>query len=322
MISFIIIGLNEGWKLSQSVNSIYEAVANMDISTEYEIIYVDSNSNDDSIQRMQLHKNVSIYKLTKFCNPPVARNLGASKASGDVFVFLDGDMTIDVDFLNVAFDTNTRKMKHPLIGGTAIDRIIKPNGEKITDIVYHKQDAPYFKPITGGAFMIDSHLWREVGGMDIRFNRGADPELGLRLAGKGVLLLSFPELFIIHHNDKYRPGNRQNIARINKNVLFSSMLMYRKNVLNKYALKRLLSHEKSLIAFALSTALLFVFQLPYVFLLYFVVLCARSLKRSSLKESAERVLYYFSRDVLSFFGNFFYWPKKQKLEHIPFVKLS
>ena len=52
MISFIVIGRNEGWKLTKCFESIYDTI-NYNKLINYEIIYVDSASTDDSIDRQK-----------------------------------------------------------------------------------------------------------------------------------------------------------------------------------------------------------------------------------------------------------------------------
>ena len=49
MISFIIIGKNEGWRLQKCLQSI-SYVVEQDAIVNYEIIYVDSQSTDNSIE--------------------------------------------------------------------------------------------------------------------------------------------------------------------------------------------------------------------------------------------------------------------------------
>ena len=49
MISFIIIGKNEGWRLEKCLQSIV-SIVKQDKIVDYEIIYVDSRSTDDSIE--------------------------------------------------------------------------------------------------------------------------------------------------------------------------------------------------------------------------------------------------------------------------------
>jgi len=60
MIGFIIIGKNEGPKLVKCINSIKRTIDHNGIG-EYEIIYVDSNSTDNSIELVnEIEGNIKI----------------------------------------------------------------------------------------------------------------------------------------------------------------------------------------------------------------------------------------------------------------------
>lgn len=315
MISFIIIGRNEGWKLTQCIESVYVAIKENEI-LNYEIIYVDSNSDDDSLDRCKTYKEIKVYKLINLFNAAIARNLGAMNSKGDVLVFLDGDMTINPDFIKKVIVEN--KLIHPLVGGIVIDRIIDMQRIVIKELYYHKSDKEYYKLITGGAFIIERQFWNLVGGMDNRFIRGEDPELGIRLAKRGVLLLNLPAIFVVHHNDKYKEGIRLSIKGINKSILFSSMLIYRKNLFNKYAWKRIFTHEKSLIALFISILVSLILGNFFYILFYIIVLLLRSINSLSLFMFFERFIYYLARDLIVFFGFLFYYPKFIKNEELKY----
>ena len=86
MISFIVIGLNVSSTISRCFESIYNTIS-LNRINNYEAIYIDSNSSDDSIEKVKSFKNVTIYKISKNANPAVSRNLGANKSKGSVFFF-------------------------------------------------------------------------------------------------------------------------------------------------------------------------------------------------------------------------------------------
>src|SRR6056297_500012 len=115
MISFIIIGRNEGWKLTICFQSIHKTIEKLKIDN-YEIIYVDSKSTDDSIERALKFNKIKVLKLTGKCNPAIARNIGAENSSGDTLFFIDGDMEINSNFLTIIFEDNLL-LSHNFISG-------------------------------------------------------------------------------------------------------------------------------------------------------------------------------------------------------------
>jgi glycosyltransferase involved in cell wall biosynthesis len=91
MISFIV-----------CIQSILRTVASNAIQN-HEIIYVDSDSSDNSIEEVKQFENVKIIKLTGEVNAAIARNIGASEAKGEVLFFIDGDMEIKESFLSLIY---------------------------------------------------------------------------------------------------------------------------------------------------------------------------------------------------------------------------
>lgn len=72
----------------------------------FEIILVDDGSYDGTLEIInnfkKSNKNISLKLLEQnHMGPGVARNLGASVASGNIFVFVDADMTFDKNFLRM-----------------------------------------------------------------------------------------------------------------------------------------------------------------------------------------------------------------------------
>ena len=59
MISFIIIGKNEGWKLLKSIESVYKAIEINKIE-DSEVIYVDSRSTDNTLDDIKIFKNLIV----------------------------------------------------------------------------------------------------------------------------------------------------------------------------------------------------------------------------------------------------------------------
>jgi glycosyltransferase involved in cell wall biosynthesis len=109
MISIIIPTYNEKGVLEKCIESLGEQTL-----TDFEIVIVDDGSTDSTksrIRNLQLTINNLQFLEQKHAGPGAARNLGASKAKGNILVFVDADMTFDKDFL--------KNLISPIIEGKA-----------------------------------------------------------------------------------------------------------------------------------------------------------------------------------------------------------
>ncbi len=92
ILSFVIPALNEEESLEQLYREIVENVE----SHEYEIIFVDDGSNDNTFQVMKniaaKDKGVKVIKFRKNFGKAYALNVGFSKVSGDIIFTMDADL--------------------------------------------------------------------------------------------------------------------------------------------------------------------------------------------------------------------------------------
>ena len=112
-ISVVIPTYNE----QNSIEACLASLAKQTIAKKMEIIVVDDGSTDGSefkIQKAKLQFKIQNLILLKqgHGGPGEARNLGASKASGEVMVFVDADMEFEPDFVE--------KLLAPIVCGKAV----------------------------------------------------------------------------------------------------------------------------------------------------------------------------------------------------------
>jgi len=307
MISFIVIGLNEARTLGMVFESINDYVAYNNINN-YEIIYVDSKSEDESINIAKSFEKVKIFEITQDRNAAIARNIGAKEAKGDVLIFLDADMQIVKEFHNKVFKDN--KLIHPFVSGQ-LENIYYDNNWKVVNKKLHfpKLNKDIYTPLSGGFFIIEKELWESVNGMNTKFRRSQDIDFALRLAKKGVLLLRKKDMFIIHHTVSYLDDRRAWKMLFDGSLLYQTSVMLRDHLFNKYFYKKFLRTNYTLIILAISI-LGGIFYSKYLLLLHpFVII----LKVLLTKKSPKFIIYYYLRDIFSFVGFFLFFPKQKKL---------
>ena len=134
MISFIIIGRNEGWKLIKCLESVQRTIKFNDLKN-YEILYIDSDSQDESILETKKISGIKTFKIIDKYNSAVARNIGAIEAKGSVLFFIDGDMEIVPEFLHKVYRED-KGLCYNFISGQYINRYYNNNED-------YKYDKPY-----------------------------------------------------------------------------------------------------------------------------------------------------------------------------------
>jgi len=303
MISFIIIGRNEGWKLTKCFRGVLNTIKTNELGN-YEIIYVDSNSTDDSIERAKQFSEVKIYLLTTIYNAAIARNMGVLQAKGNTLFFIDGDMEILPEFLPLVYTENDG-LKYPFVSGQLKNFNYDENDLFIDNSWQYngvlKRDKYY--STTGGIFLIKREIWETVGGMDHRFRRGQDLELALRIAQKGYKILRKKEIVANHYTVSYRHHSRIWRTIFSGDVKYSNSFLIRKHILNPYVYTKMFRNYYTLVSLMLSIILFFVFYSPFVFLLYALGLSVKTMKskNNNILRLAELFIYYIVRDLAFIF---------------------
>lgn len=206
MISFIVIGRNEGWRLEKCLASIRKT-ATRELNVPFELIYVDSQSADDSISHSKQYADKT-FLITGVCNAAIGRNTGAKEAKGEILFFMDGDMELREGVLNSLL-TDKGQLTYPFVSGVEYDYLYDHDwnlkGERIRRKFVAGEDI--YKPTTGGLFVIEKKLWDDLGGMDNRFFRSQDMDFGLRMSARGKPLLRKGQLWVNHHTMFYAVRN-------------------------------------------------------------------------------------------------------------------
>lgn len=306
IISFIVIGRNEGAKLARCFKSIYN-VLKINKIFKAEIIYVDSSSSDNSIEIAQQFSDVSILKLTGILNPAIARNVGANKSSGEVLFFIDGDMQLDSGFLQLVF-SETEGLTYPFISGQLKNYNFDTNGSFLNNSWQYKEvlkSDNYFST-TGGIFIIERRLWEMVNGMDIRFVRGEDLDLGLRLSKMGFKILRKKEIIANHFTTSYTHHKRMWTTLYTGDVSFTGPFLFKKHFLNFPIYPRVLKNYYTLAAFFIFSIISIVTFNPIGMLGYILIIFVKTLKagQRSFFRFVELSSYYIARDAV-FFINLF-----------------
>jgi len=317
MISFIVIGKNEGWKLTKCFLSILETVR-INKQTNYEVIYVDSKSTDDSILRArEVVNNIKIYQITGACNAAIGRNIGAKESRGDVLFFIDGDMEIVPDFLPLVYDS-ALGLKYPFVTGNLVNTNYSTSGDYVSQTQSKNSNIKdTYEIVTGGIFLIQKELWFILGGMKTKLVCNEDLDFGLRFTKMNNKILKKKEVIATHHtvpyNDKYRIWK---IVFSKKQFFRAVLLRDNFNNINQWNYFVRGNYTFLLLLLLIILSVLFLFYLLILF--YFVLIVIRTLfrKEFSLRLIITRVIYFTIYESFLLFAFVLFWPKSYNEEYI------
>lgn len=311
MISFIIIGKNEGWKITNCLKSIFLTILNNNLE-HFEVLYIDSKSTDDSIERVLNFPDVKIFKINGKSNAAIARNIGALESKGDFLFFIDGDMEIFPEVFNLLY-TNEKGLLYEYCSGDFINYYYDQQGNYLNKTKQYNLARNIYQEITGGLFLIKREIWYDFNGMRNIFRISEDLDFGLRLSKKNIKLLRIKEVLAIHHTIDYEEKNKF-LLNLKKGTFLYRGLLYKKNICNITIYKLYIKKEISLFYLCYSAISYIVIGNYWLFLFYPVLLSARSIYNK--KESFSKILLfafkYLIYDLNTILSLMFFWPKNQK----------
>lgn len=193
MISVVVIGKNEGARLDLCMESIHASLRIL----SHEIIYVDSRSTDDSIQRAKAHGARCFILSEEKTTAGLGRYVGTKEAMGEYLLFLDGDMQLQKGFCEKAMMAMTQRSYD---GCTGIRKdIYLKNGEVVSENDnYFGCTAERIVPEFGGALFIKKEALEKAGGWSPDTIACEEAELHARLKAHKLQIAELPVNMIIH----------------------------------------------------------------------------------------------------------------------------
>jgi glycosyltransferase involved in cell wall biosynthesis len=191
-VTVVVIGKNEESNLSRCFESVKKVTNN--------IVFVDSNSSDNSIEVAKKYDIPVIVVLdSNFYSASLGRSVGATKVNTKLIQFLDGDMELDPEWLLEASNFMNKNVNIAVVHGfkkefkkNTIDFIIKSD--------YKDWRADYIQ----GAYLIQSSVYEQAGGLDPRFPGEEERDLYVRIHELGYEAWYRHKLMASHYDFKDR----------------------------------------------------------------------------------------------------------------------
>ena len=183
-LSVVIIGRNEGERLLRCLDSV---AAMNDIGGMVQVIYVDSNSTDDSVEKARARGAEVLEVKPERPAAAIGRNAGWKAASAPIVLFLDGDTILDPTFVAESL----RHFEDPQVAivwghrreidtaGSLYNRVLD------LDWVYPPGESEF----CGGDALMRRSVLEEVGGYDDTLIAGEEPEMCRRIRTRGYTIL-------------------------------------------------------------------------------------------------------------------------------------
>lgn len=315
MISFIVIGKNESKSLSTCLKSVFDTIRENALD-EYEVFYIDSNSNDESIEIAKSFKNIQIFKIFKNESAAAGRNIGASHAKGEYLFFVDADMILHPCFLTHVINRQ-KNLMYDFVTGEFIYHLLNSRGEVYKEIPYYTIKVKEKRVLdSNGCFVIKKKVWETIGGMNTKFRGAGSEDYDFFLKGRkmGYKLLRIKNVIAEHYIIPYEKPLRQWKDLFNGRQLLKRSLLWRKNFLNFYMYKLFLRQEYTIMVLLLSSVLSIIFNDPKFLIIYFAALILRSLFKSYKNPVLlfHYLLFNFIRDIGVCAATLLYFPKNEK----------
>jgi len=184
LLSVVVIGRNEGERLSRCLQSVHDM---SDPGGAVEIIYVDSDSRDDSISRAEaLGAKVIVVKPER-PSAALGRNAGWREARAATVLFLDGDTVLHPDFVVTSLPAFEDAEVAVVWGHRREIHTAQSLFNRVLDLDWIYPPGP--SEFCGGDALMRRAVLEEVGGFDASLIAGEEPELCQRIRALGYSIL-------------------------------------------------------------------------------------------------------------------------------------
>ncbi len=193
-VSVVIIGRNEEEHLADCIRSLQHLHYPGD---KLEIIYVDNDSSDRSLEIARRFPIRTIALKQARSTPGLARNAGLQAATGEFVHFIDGDMTMDPDWLVAALPAFADERVVAVVGRLREVRPQESLYNRFFDLGWETAPLGEIGAPGGGGLFRTARL-RELGGYDDTLFGAEEIDLGYRLRAHNLKTLRIPHLMARH----------------------------------------------------------------------------------------------------------------------------
>lgn len=270
------------------------------------IIYVDSDSSDASLEIAKKYSNISIISLKTenyFHTASLARSIAAKEVKTPYIQFIDADMTIDKDWIDIAKKRLDRDENLAAAVGYKKDYL-----SLNSDIYKIRKDKKEFYPdYLGGAFLIKKNDYDLAGGFDPLVPWDEERDLYLRIL-KNKKKVIYLDILMASHFD-YKTGGRGLLF-----VLLNEKHKCYWRVISKVIKQKNFSSYLFVYRFAIPILVLDIISLYYFLFFDFINIILAQLISLFYALTIKRrgLVFYWKSIFIS--SIYLFFPKKKKLK--------
>lgn len=180
-----------------------EAVLNSDYP-DFEVIVVDDNSTDNSREMIEKY-DVKLLLHEDNRGQGAGRNTGAEQASGEILLFIDGDVCIKKDTLRKIADIFSQRSDIAAVVGMLDNTYVYKNICSIhfnRRLRYNYSMLPdYMETLYCTVSAVRKNAFRKIGGFTEGMTAMEDSEIGFRLVAEGYKILHSKHITVTHHKN-------------------------------------------------------------------------------------------------------------------------
>ena len=187
---------------SETIQQCLQSLDDQQTDHAYEVIIVDSSVDQtpEIIKKFYPHFTLLEFSERKYCGD--ARNIGISRAKGNLIAFIDADCTVSTNWIdNVIL---AHREPYLAIGGAIA------NGNKDDYVGWAAyftefskwmptENSCFFEDVAGASMTYKKQVFQRFGYL-IEGTYGSDTEFHWRMAGAGEKIRFNPSLVVYHHN--------------------------------------------------------------------------------------------------------------------------
>ena len=203
LVSVIIVNYNGKNHLEKCLESLMKINYN-----NYEVILVDNNSSDGSIQFIEkFYPSIRLIKLKDNLGFAEPNNIAVKEAKGDLVLFLNNDTTVDPNFISEMIKVIKNDPKIAICQSLLLkpDGTVDSSGDFLTTLgrAYSSKEKPeqvreIFSP-RGASMLVKKNIFIELGGFDKKFFVSfEDVDIGWRAWIWGYRVVVVPNSIVYH----------------------------------------------------------------------------------------------------------------------------